>query len=111
MRRYFTELHTASHNPNNEAVINHVKPIVSVVDNEALLHQFDISKFKKVVFSMQPDKSPSLDGLNLTFYRRYWNLLGHDLFNKCIKWVDQGFLVVGKIGSVLSQLTIYYYSQ
>lgn len=86
---YFSQIFEA--NPSNDygTVTTHVKPMVTSDDNAFLLRQFDISEFKKAVFHMHPDKSPGPDGLNPAFYQRFWNLIGPDVFDSCMSWIDQ----------------------
>lgn len=68
VRDYFLEMYTAGSDPNYDVVLAHVKPLVTNDENEFLLSQFDILEFKDAVFSMHPDKSPGLDGLNPAFF-------------------------------------------
>jgi len=39
---------------------------------------------------MHLDKSPSPDGLNLTFYQRFWKEIGGDIFSAATSWLASG---------------------
>lgn len=38
---------------------------------------------KEATFAMHPDKAPGMDGLNPSFFRAYWNIVGQDVCNFC----------------------------
>nr|DAD24222.1 TPA_asm: hypothetical protein HUJ06_025685 [Nelumbo nucifera] len=60
---------------------------VSDLDNEKLLSPFSFEEFKEAVFQMHPDKSLGLDGLNPTFYQKFWPLIGKDIFQVVVSWL------------------------
>lgn len=39
---------------------------------------------------MHPDKSPGPDGCNHDFYQQYWHLIGNDISQACISWLEGG---------------------
>jgi len=39
---------------------------------------------------MDSNKSPDSHGLNPTFYKRFWNLCGFDIFTATTFWLEQG---------------------
>lgn len=41
---------------------------------------------------MHFDKSPTLDGYNPTFYKRFWDLISDDIFLNGVAWMNQGIL-------------------
>ena len=53
-------------------------------ENIKLSAPFSIDEFKHALFQMHPDKSPGPDGLNPTFYHKFWALVGEDIFKQCI---------------------------
>lgn len=60
------------------------------MDNDCLIEPFKIEEFHAALFSMDPNKSPGSDGLKLTFYRKFWDLCGHDIFVSCCQWLESG---------------------
>lgn len=70
--------------------LEHITPRVTDVDNGMLLAQFNISEFKKVVFSMHSDKAPGPNGLNPAFYKRYWHLCGMEIYHAATSWLNNG---------------------
>ncbi|KAK2420009.1 hypothetical protein QL285_030806 [Trifolium repens] len=40
---------------------------------------------------MHPDKSPGSDGFKLTFYQRFWEHCGDDIFAAASSWLDRGY--------------------
>lgn len=46
-------------------------PKLNEDDNATLLAPFTIEEFRKAIFQMHNGKSPGLDGLNPTFYKKF----------------------------------------
>jgi len=59
---------------------NSIPSYTSSANNISLIAPFSIDEFKDALFSMFSNQSPSPDGLNPTFYKRFWNLYGLDIF-------------------------------
>jgi len=55
-----------------------------------LLAAFNISEFKKALFSMHSDKAPGPDGLNPAFFKRFWHLCGVEIFHAAMNWLNNG---------------------
>lgn len=86
---YFT--HLFANNQNTLAAdMEYMHPTLTDEDNGTLLAPFQISEFKKALFSMHSDKSPGPDGLNPAFYKRFWRLCGVELFNAGVEWLNNG---------------------
>lgn len=81
---YFQLLFTSSECINYDPVISTVSAKAINSDNLLLLNLFKLDEFKAATFSMYTDKSPGLEGLYSTFYHRFWDLLGKDVFEKCM---------------------------
>lgn len=86
---YFDNLYSGS-NVELDEVINHVPLYLSSDDNFSLLAPFSIDEFKNVLFQMDSNKSPSPDGLNPTFYKKFWNLSGLHIFTAVTAWLESG---------------------
>nr|KYP73443.1 hypothetical protein KK1_006068 [Cajanus cajan] len=39
---------------------------------------------------MHSDKFPGPDGLNPGFYKRFWDLLGPEIYHAGVQWLEQG---------------------
>lgn len=65
---------------------------VSARQNEELIKQITRDEVKHVAFSMHPDKSPGIDGLNPCFFQTYWHVVGDDVVRCC-----QNFMATGEL--------------
>nr|KYP46237.1 Transposon TX1 uncharacterized [Cajanus cajan] len=88
-QNYFNDLFEAQQSDIAQ-VIDHISPKITAADNDSLLQPFCISEFKTALFSMHSDKSPGPDGLNPGFYKRFWDLLGPEVFAAGTHWLEQG---------------------
>ena len=61
---------------------------VTRVDNEALLSPFTFDEFELAVRQMHSDKTSGPDGLNPDFFQSFWPVLGKDIFNACVCWLE-----------------------
>lgn len=61
-------------------------------DNEVLLAHFSEEELRFAIFQIHPDKAPCPEGLNPTFFRRFWSLFGKDIFHACFHWLEVGYL-------------------
>lgn len=73
-----------------QAMVHHMDKLLNEEDNNLLLAPFQIEEFKKANFHMHNDKSLGLNWLNSTFYKKFWNLLGDDIFLAATTWLNQG---------------------
>jgi len=88
-KNYLSKLFTSEAQIVN-TTLEHITPRVTDVDNGMLLAQFNISEFKKVVFTMHSDKAPGPDGLNPAFYKRFWHLCGMEIYHATTSWLNNG---------------------
>jgi hypothetical protein len=86
---YFAKLFHSDANGTN-ATTEYIDPRVIEDDNGILLAPFNISEFKKVLFSMHSDKAPGPDGLNPAFFKRFWHLCGVEIFHAATNWLNNG---------------------
>ncbi|KAJ9545526.1 hypothetical protein OSB04_025233 [Centaurea solstitialis] len=89
VNEYFTRLFSAS-TGNPHMISNLVKNKLSARDIERLEMSFTKEEFREALFQMHPDKSPGPDGFNPRFYQKFWHLLGDDIFNESLKWLELG---------------------
>lgn len=88
---YFEDLFSANEGCFAQ-VISAVGCKVNDQDNIFLTTPFEDNEFKEAATQMHPDKAPGPDGLNPTFYRRFWSLCGRDIVDACRHWLHDGTL-------------------
>jgi len=88
-RGYFSELFTQQ-SLNSAPTLNFIEAAITNEDNEKLLAPFQVSEFKKALYSMHSDKAPGPNGLNPAFYKRFWHLCGVELFQTGVAWLENG---------------------
>lgn len=86
---YFSKLFSSDVNM-LDTTLEYISPRVTEVDNGILLSPFNISEFKKALYSMHSDKAPGPDGLNPAFYKRFWHLCGMENFHAATTWLNNG---------------------
>ncbi|KAL6343172.1 hypothetical protein AAG906_020970 [Vitis piasezkii] len=67
-----------------------ISPVISMEQNESLTRPFAVEEVKDALFAMHPDKSPGDDGFSPGFYQRHWEIVGEDVVNACIGWLNDG---------------------
>ena len=75
---YFKDLFI-SRGCSGDSIFDKVQSKVSGEQNENLIRPFCAEEVKAAIFSMHPDKSPRLDGINSGFYQSFWDVVGHYL--------------------------------
>ncbi|XP_074348419.1 uncharacterized protein LOC141687147 [Apium graveolens] len=50
---------------------------------------------KSALFQMDPNKAPGPDGMKPAFYRKYWAIVGHDVVELVIMFMQEGMLPEG----------------
>lgn len=53
------------------------------------MEDFTFEEFSIAVNQMHSDKSAGPDDLNTTFYQKFWNLLGKEVFMSCERWLQE----------------------
>lgn len=53
--------------------------------NEALKKNFNRHEVEFAVKNMNPTKAPSPDGMHAIFYKQYWDIVGNDVVDLCLK--------------------------
>lgn len=84
---YFKSLFSAGGVQTAE-VIQCVDTKVISEHNSMLLAPFSAIKVKEAVFGMHPDKSPGPDGMNPTFYQKFWHIVGEDVVMACLNFLQ-----------------------
>ena len=55
--------------------LDNVPSLVSIEDNDDLIKPFTKHEILDVIWEMDPEKSPGLDGFSFHFYRVSWNII------------------------------------
>lgn len=98
--RYFAELYKGGETQ-MEDVISCVQKKVIDAHNELLIAPFRQEEVKEVVFSMHKDKAPREDGFNPAFYQKYWHIVGQEVTQACLGWLNTGSLPEGINNTIL----------
>lgn len=66
-----------------DPVIATIRPCIFDSDKVRLLAPLHVDEFKNALLSMDMNKSPGPDGLNPSFYRKFWDICGAKFFEAC----------------------------
>ena len=56
--------------------------------NNMLLEEFTQEEVKKALFQMNPTKAPSPDGMNPLFFQKYWHMVGTDVSDAVLDYIN-----------------------
>lgn len=85
---YFTNLFSCRFGT-YRPILDKVVSRVTLEDNDFLLASFTRDEFKQATFQMHLDKAPGPDGLNPSFYQRFWDLCGEEVYQAGCKWLQE----------------------
>lgn len=86
---YFGKLFQSGGSDGQE-VLECIQPCISSHQNAQLDQDFTGEEVKEALFAMHPDKSPGPDGMNPAFYQRFWNIVGKDVVELCLRTLSTG---------------------
>lgn len=91
VRDYFTRLFTGDV---EEGALVYEQGVRTVSRNQnlKLVEEFSFDEFITAVKQMHPDKSAGPDGLNPTFFQKFWSLMGVDVYEYCKSWLESSVL-------------------
>lgn len=69
----------------SEDVLACIQSSITYDQNMMLLAIFSDIEVKDALFEMYPDKSPGPDGMNPTFYQKFWHIVGEDVVQAYLK--------------------------
>ena len=78
---YFENIYNSTHPPLVEEVTNLVLTKVIAEMNAALTQDFTVEEVRTTLGQMHPTKVPSLDGMSVIFYQKYWDIVGFGVAN------------------------------
>jgi len=98
---YFTYLYTNKRGVDSRDLtyfLESIPSLVSCEENLIITKEISKDKIKKVVWELAPDKSLSLDGFTIYFYKWCWSIIKYDLISM-IKCVHKYFRIGGESNS------------
>ena len=91
---YFSNLYHSEGNA-SEDILACVATKITAEQNQELLEPFTATDVRDALFSMHPDKSPGLDGMNPAFFQKFWHIVGGDVTAACLSFIDTCEFFVG----------------
>lgn len=88
--KYFEELFASTQVEEREFMPREVVQQMTREQNEQLMVSVTDVEVKAAVFSMCPEKSPGLDGLNPGSFQAFWNVVGVDVVKFCQQFFNTG---------------------
>lgn len=79
----------------SEEVLRCVEKNITEDQNMMLLAPFSAVEVKDALFDMHSDKSPGPDGMNPAFYQKIWNIVGEDVVQACLNFINSCSFPVG----------------
>lgn len=73
-------------------MINLIPTCINDCDNNMLCSMPTEIEIKNVLFAMEPDKIPGLDGFPPTFFQQNWSIVGNELIHMIQNFFRTGFL-------------------
>ena len=56
-----------------------INPVITEEDNDILKHVITLDELCDIIFSMDINKSPGIDGIPVEFYHTYWDIIKHEI--------------------------------
>ena len=57
---------------------------------EILSSEYTADEVKSALFQMGPTKAPGPDGMNALFYQKFWHIVGDDVTNAVLNFLNSG---------------------
>ena len=89
---FYQQLFTSSNPSGFEAVLDIIPQRVTAEMNDLLIAEFTSEEIEIALKQMTPLKSPDPDGMPLLFYQSYWSLLGDDIVQATLEYLNLGSL-------------------
>ena len=58
-----------------------------------MARDFTADEIKEAVFQVGPTKAPGLDGINALFYQKFWHIVGNDVVNPVLEFLNNGIML------------------
>ena len=86
----FQHMFTSSSPSEIAEVVQLVDKVVMPELNADLLLPFSPDEVKTALFQMHPSKAPGPDGMTALFFQKYWHIVGRDVINAVLDFLQQG---------------------
>lgn len=83
---YYEQLLSTSSPSDFEAALAGVGTKVTTRMNDILDVEPTTEEIKEATFQMHPTKAPSTDGFHALFFRKFWDIVGHEVVFMVKKW-------------------------
>ena len=90
---YYTDLFTTSKPEHLEEVVDVIPKVVKAEMNADLIGDFTAMEVEVTLKQMAPLKAPGPDGMPPLFYKNYWTLLGNDVTQSVLYYLNSGSLL------------------
>ena len=90
---YFRGLFSTSNPQAINQVLHNVTPTVTQNMNKVLLQKFTGKEVHDALFQMHPTKAPGPDGMNALFYQKFWHIVGIDITDAILEFLNNGQLL------------------
>lgn len=89
---FYTDLFTSTRPKHLEEVIDVILEVVTTKMNASLTSEFTALEVEEALKQMAPLKAPGPDGMPPLFYQSYWPLLGNDVTQSVLHFLNSGSL-------------------
>ena len=90
---YFDNLFCPGSCNQMEECLSTVSAKVSPTMQDMLSKDFIVDEIKEAVFQMRPTKAPRPNGMNALFYQKIWNIVGNDVVNAVLYFLNNGVML------------------
>ena len=87
---FYQDLFTSSNPTNFETILEEIPHVVIEEMNSELMKEFLTQEVEVALKQMAPLKSPGLDGMPPIFYQNYWSMVGNDVTDAILMYLNTG---------------------
>ena len=77
-----------------EECLNAVNHKISSDMLNILSSEFSADEVQMTLFQMRPTKAPGQDGMNALFYQKFWHIIGNDVTNAALDFLNTGIMLL-----------------
>ena len=87
---YFENIFSSGMCDQMDECLNAVTHRISSDMLNILSSEFSVDEVKMALFQMRPTKAPRPDGMNALFYQKFWHVVGNDVTNVVLDFLNTG---------------------
>ena len=87
---FYQDLFTSSNPTNFETILEEIPHVVIEEMNSELMKEFLTQEVEVALKQMAPLKSPGPDGMPPIFYQNYWSMVGNDVTDAILMYLNTG---------------------